>query len=293
MRQVLVFLCLLIAGCSDFHIGYVPGGNPPPPIVVHDTLIDTTIVAADSVIQRVHHAHVDTVLDSTFLIHAGNRVELRFSASAVASMDSLQFNGISVATGPLSFAVSQGNGGTHPLDSIEHVTAGVTERYLTTLKASPAESYVLRWINSGDSDITVSAQILAGYSSTDSSAVATTTATLKELRSVVQRSGDSLTPNTTIWEKIPVIAGDSLQGAIHMATGLQASLLGSAMMTDLWNTGSATGAQWQSTQADELIKLAVASTDTLYYVVRNQGNSSAHFSDTLLLSRPVMPGVLP
>ena len=199
---ILVPLCFL--ACSDFNLGYKPGGNPAPPIVLHDTLVDTTIVAADSVIIRPRFHNSDTLYNDHFTLRAGNHMELAYSIQSASQIDSATLYGLSLAEAPLGFAQCIGSASFQALDSLHYENAGSVERYQLSLPSPQGGRLRLRWFNQNSNDLDVSALLLVGYASADSGKIASIPATLRELRDVVERKGYLVYSQTSVWIKIPV-----------------------------------------------------------------------------------------
>jgi hypothetical protein len=197
--------------CSDFNLGYTPGGDPRPPIVVHDTLVDTLIVPADSLIVYARYARRDTILNQQTTLRSNNTLELRITSEWSAEVDTLGLFGLAISEGLLDVRVSRDSTLIALPDSLKHTSAGGLDRYEVFHRLSPESEYAFRWTNVSEADVDIRLEMLLGYASSDSTVERTTTLSLRELGDVVKRS--KITIPGKRWRSGPVIpfGGHSIQ----------------------------------------------------------------------------------
>lgn len=289
MRRLLLGIIPLLVGCSDFNLGYSPGGNPRPIVYVHDTLVDTLIVPSDSVIVYGRYAFKDTVLNESFSLRSGNYLELRIHPEWSSTVDSLNGFGVAVSSDSLLVRFSQ-NGSAFALpDEVRYQSAGGLDRYEVAQSLLENQPYRIRWMNPTVRDADVDLQYLHGYSSLDSLVQPSTTFELVECRDIVFRSRKVIHGNSYVWEKFAVLEGDSLWGNMQLEEELQAYILTSTDMEALLNTGAVGAGLWSSQQGEFDFTLNIEQADTLFYLLENPTPDDLEISDTLQLIRILAP----
>lgn len=289
MKRILLGIIPLLVGCSDFNLGYTPGGDPRPIVYVHDTLVDTLIVPSDSVIVYGRYAFKDTVLNESVSVRSGNYLELRIQPEWNSDVDSLNGFGIAVSSDSLAIRFSQGGSVFTLPQEIVYKSAGGLDRYEVLQSLNANQPYRIRWTNPTVRDAEVDLQFLHGYSSQDSSVKPSTTFDLVECRDIALRARKVVFGNAYAWEKFAVLEGDSLWGNMQLEDGLQAYILSSSDMETLLNTGAVGAGLWSSLQGDESFELTIEQADTLFYLLENPSSDDLEISDTLQLIRILAP----
>lgn len=283
MKKLGLAIFLIVIACSDFNLGYMPGGEPRPPDVVWDTLVDTLVVPSDSVIIYARYPFRDTVAKKSLSLRAGNYFSIQINATWSSKVDSLHLYGILVANDSLRVKVASGAVAKDP-DSLTETIAGNQYRY-NFYHAYPQKSLMeFKWENQSTGDIDVDFLVMLGCSSHDSDLVVKKEFEVWEVRDIAKRQSYPIQNGMFVWKKVAVIPDDSLWGTIQMPQGINAYILDESQMEELFEFGEIIAPIWNASDETSQLALHIKEQDTLYYVLHNSLDSAVQVSDTVLMT---------